>query len=147
MMATLNTQLLDAICRTDLISFSRKCFELLNPGTQFQMNYHIEALAYYLEQVRLGRITRLIINLPPRSLKSLMSSVAFPAFVLGHDPTKRIVGISYSTELAGKLCNDCRQVMNSPWYQRQFPGTRISRIKNTESEVMMTQNGYRLATS
>src|SRR5207302_3901331 len=112
---------LDAICRTNLTSFSRKCFELLNPGTQIQMNYHIEMLAYYLEQVRLGRITRLIINLPPRSLKSIMSSVAFPAFVLGHDPTKRIVGISYSTELSGKFGNDCRQVMNSGFYQRLFP--------------------------
>jgi predicted phage terminase large subunit-like protein len=146
-MSPFNVQQLDAICRTDLTSFGRKCFELLNPGTQFQMNYHIEALAYHLEQVRLGRITRLIINLPPRSLKSLMSSVAFPAFVLGHDPTKRIVGISYSNELAGKFCNDCRQVMISDWYQRLFLGTRISRIKNTESEVMTTRNGYRLATS
>src|SRR5437764_12271080 len=98
MMATLNTQLLDAICRTDFTSFSRKCFELLNPGTQFQMNYHIEALAYHLERVRLGKISRLLINQPPRSLKSHMSSVAFPAYVLGHDPTKRIVGISYSAE-------------------------------------------------
>ena len=50
------------------------------------MNWHILALAFALEQVRSGKIKRLIINMPPRSLKSMMTSVAFPAFVLGHDP-------------------------------------------------------------
>jgi hypothetical protein len=43
------------------------------------MNWHIGAIAHHLKQVRLGRIKRLIINLPPRYLKSLMTSVAFPA--------------------------------------------------------------------
>ena len=72
------------------------------------MNWHIEAMAYHLEQVRLGRIKRLIINLPPRYLKSLVTSVAFPAFVLGHDPTKRLIVASYGSDLAVKLANDCR---------------------------------------
>ena len=67
-------------------SFIEAVFNLLNPGRRFFMNWHILALAYHLEQVRLGRIKRLIINLPPRFLKSLISSIAFPAFVLGHDP-------------------------------------------------------------
>ena len=70
------------------------------------MNWHIQALAYDLEQVRLGRIKRLIINLPPRFLKSLIASIAFPAFVLGHDPTKRIIVISYGLELATKFAYD-----------------------------------------
>jgi hypothetical protein len=42
----------------------------------------------------------LIINIPPRSLKSLMGSVSFPAFVLGHDPSKRIIVVSYGEDLA-----------------------------------------------
>lgn len=74
--------------------FLRKCFHTLSPSAAFQMNWHVLTLAYYLELVRLGKITRLIINLPPRYLKSIAASIAFPAFVLGHDPAKRIIGVS-----------------------------------------------------
>ncbi len=51
------------------------------------------------------------------------------------------------TDLAIKHGTDFRRVMNEPWYQRVFPLTRISRIKNTEFEVTTTQQGFRLATS
>jgi predicted phage terminase large subunit-like protein len=74
-------------------------------------------------------------------------SVALPAFILGHDPTKRLIVVSYGTELSTKHAIDFRAVINSSWYRRVFPGTRISKAKNTESEVMTTAGGYRLATS
>src|SRR6476660_7689576 len=111
-------RVINAIRRTDFFAFSERCFRTLNPGTTFIPNWHIELLAYRLECVRKGEILRLIINMPPRSLKSLLGSVAFPAFVLGHDPTKRFVVLSYSTELATKHANDCRAVMQSHWYKR-----------------------------
>ena len=72
----------NAACRKDLVSFVRKIFHVLAPSATFHMNWHICAIAYYLEQVWLGKIKRLIITVPPRSLKSIMCSVAFPAFVL-----------------------------------------------------------------
>ena len=140
-------RVLDAACRTDFVTFTGMCFHLLTPGKSFLPNWHIEAIAYHLEQVRLGKKRRLIINPPPRSLKSIMSSVAWPAYILGHDPTKRIVAISYASDLATTFSNNFRQILNSPRYQRLFPGTRISRVKNTEFEVTTTRNGYRLATS
>jgi len=111
------------------------------------MNWHICAIAHALEQVRLGKIRRLIITVPPRSLKSIMCSVAFPAFVLGHDPTKRLIVASYSADLAIKFGNDFRTVVNSAEYQAIFPGLRISTIKNTQTEVVTTLNGFRLAIS
>ena len=137
----------DAIYRTDFVCFIGKCFETLAPGSPFYMNWHIYALAYQLEQVRLGKIRRLIVNMPPRSLKSIVSSVAFPAFVLGHNPTERLIAASYGADLAIKHSNDFRAILNSPWYRRLFPGTQISRIKNTEFEVVTTRSGFRLATS
>jgi predicted phage terminase large subunit-like protein len=137
----------DAMHRTDFASFIGKCFHTLQPGRQFHMNWHIAATAYHLEQVRLGKINRLIINMPPRSLKSIMSSVAFPAFVLGHDPTKRIIAVSYGADLAVKHSNDFRAILEAPFYQRLFPRTRISRVKNTEFEVTTTLSGGRMATS
>ena len=72
----------DEACRQDFVSFIRMSFDLLMHGEPLLMNWHIEAMAYHLEQVQLGRIKRLIINLPPRYLKSLVTSVAFPAFLL-----------------------------------------------------------------
>jgi hypothetical protein len=88
----------------------------------------------------------LIISLPPRSLKSLMTSVAFPAFILGHSPTRRIICASYSGELAFRHSNDFRAVLASPWYQEIFPGTRIG-PKDSETEIELTRRGFRLATS
>jgi hypothetical protein len=139
--------LVNAACRRDFVSFVRKGFHVLNPSAIFHMNWHICAIAHRLEQVRLGKIKRLIINVPPRSLKSIMSSVAFPAFVLGHDPTKRLIVASYSADLAIKHGNDFRTVVNSEEYHAIFPGMRISAMKNTQTEVITTLNGFRLAIS
>src|SRR5215203_2453860 len=57
----------------------------------------------------------------------------------------RIICVSYSIELAKKLANDFRAVVESDWYRRIFPGTRIGRFKNTETEIEFTERGYRLA--
>src|SRR4029077_2518106 len=83
----------------------------------------------------------------PRSLKSVCASVAFPAFVLGHNPRQRIICVSYSEGLARKHANDCRAVMRSNLYRRLFPNTRISPKKDTELEFATTRGGNRLATS
>jgi predicted phage terminase large subunit-like protein len=137
----------DVICQLDFASFARKAFQTLEPSSEFLPNWHIDALAYQLEQVRHGKVKRLIVNLPPRMLKSFICSVAYPAFILGLDPTKRVIVLSYSLELAVKLSNDFRALVNSPWYQSVFSNMRISRMKNTEFEVVTTHNGYRLGGS
>jgi hypothetical protein len=116
---------IDAACRGDFMSFGRKCFHQLNPGSAFIPNWHIETIAYHLELVRRGMIKRLIINLPPRGLKSMMSSVSFPAFVLGHDPSKRIIVVSYGEDLAVKLANDFHAIVDSDWYRRLFPWMQV----------------------
>jgi predicted phage terminase large subunit-like protein len=140
-----NLRLVDALCRTDFVSFIRKTFHTLTPAESLQMNFHIYALAFYLELVRLGVITRLVINLPPRSLKSIVASVAFPAFVLGRDPTKQVIAISYDLNLAAKHARDFRALVNSPGYRGLFPLTQLER--DTELEFLTTQRGFRLATS
>ena len=139
--------LVNAACRKDLVSFVRKSFHVLNPAAIFHMNWHICTIAYGLELVRLGYINRLMITVPPRSLKSIMCSVAFPAFVLGRDPTKRLIVVNYSADLAIKHGNDFRAVVNSEEYRGIFPGMRISAMKNTQTEVVTTRNGFRLAMS
>lgn len=133
--------------RTDLKWFIAKCFGTLNPGTQYLSNWHIEAIAWQLEQVRLGHVKRLIIAMPPRSAKSISASIAFPAYLHGHDPNKEIIAVSYAQGLATKLHNDYRTIMSSIWYKDLFPESRIDPKKETEQEVRLTQRGSRLATS
>ena len=143
-----DVRVLDALLRNDFPAFIDKAFTTtLCPGQEFERSWHIEAIASRLEQVRRGKIRRLIINMPPRSLKSIAASVAFPAFVLGLDPTRRFICVSYSGELAKKHSNDFRAVVESPWYRRAFPATKIGPYKNSETEIEFTARGFRLATS
>ena len=138
---------LNAVLRRDFASFLRKTFHTLTPGQAYVPGWHIHAIAHRLQQVHTGQVRRLVINMPPRSLKSIAASVALPAYILGHDPTRRIICVSYSTELAHKHSNDFRAVLDAGWYRDLFPQTRIGLYKNRESEIELTRRGYRLATS
>ncbi len=139
--------LLNAICRTDLYSFVRAVFPVVSTSGPFLPNWHVEAMTHALEQVRQGRISRLIITVPPRYLKSICASVAFPAYVLGHDPTARIICVSYSDTLARSHANDFRALLHSDRYRLLFPGAQVSPSKDTETEIKTTARGFRYATS
>ena len=134
------------LLRHDFATFAGRCFQDLNPQTDLAMNWHLEVIAAKLTAVREGKIRRLIINLPPRHLKSLMASIAFPAWCLGHDPSAQILCVSYAQDLADKLARDCRSTTISPWYQRIFP-TRLAPQRQAVQEFITTRQGYRLATS
>src|ERR1700732_5142381 len=134
------------LLRQDFVSFAARCFQDLNPQAAFAPNWHLEIIAAKLTAVREGKIRRLIINLPPRHLKSLLASIAFPAWCLGHDPSAQILCASYAQDLAGKLARDCRSIMMSPWYRRIFP-TRLAPHRQAVQEFITTRQGYRLATS
>ena len=138
---------LDLVLSQDFRAFAMKVFETVSPGDVFLANWHIDAMTYAAERVIEGKLKRLITTVPPRHLKSIIFSVALPAFLLGLDPTKRIICVSYSADLAVKHANDFRTVMNAAWYRRAFPQTRVSRAKDTQGETMTTARGYRLATS
>ena len=136
----------DAILRSDLGWFAERCFCELNPQAPFLPSWHIKVIAAKLMAVREGKIRRLIITLPPRHLKSLLASIAFPAWCLGHDPSAQILCVSYAQDLADKLARDCRSIMMSPWYRRIFL-TRLAAHRHAVQEFVTTHQGYRLATS
>ena len=117
----LKSRIIEAVCRTDFIDFFQWAFHVLEPGSTLNLNWHHHAIAYRLELVRRGVIKRLIIVAPPRLLKSQMASVAFPAWVLGHEPTARIIGISHGSDLQIKFNNDFRRLVESSRYRTLFP--------------------------
>jgi predicted phage terminase large subunit-like protein len=136
----------EVLLRHDFATFAMRCFHDLNPQTRLAMNWHLRVIAAKLTAVREGKIRRLIINLPPRHLKSLLASIAFPAWCLGHDPSAQILSVSYAQDLADKLARDCRSIMMSPWYRKIFP-TRLAPHRHAVQEFITTRQGYRLATS
>lgn len=146
-MTTLQRELIRVKVRNDLPTFIHRTFQTVAPAQPYLYNWHIDAMAWHLQQCAKGAIKRLVITLPPRYGKSICASVAFPAWVLGRDPSKRIICASYSESLASKHAGDCRIVMESDWYRSAFPGTRISRDKNAELNYVTTRQGFRYSTS
>lgn len=137
----------DAILRHHFPSFIRKCFFELNPSTAYKHNWHIDAIAEHLLACERGEIKRLIINLPPRSLKSICASVAWPAWLLGQDPATRIIACSYAQNLAIKHSLDCRNIIQKQWFKQVFPQARIAAGQNEKAKFVTSQNGFRLSTS
>ncbi len=90
--------------------------------------------------------SRVIINLPPRALKSTIASVLFVAWYLGRNPEKRALCASYNDQLSKTFSRDFRRVVEHPVFQAAFPRFRLG-AKVAEGEIATTLNGYRLATS
>lgn len=139
--------ILHALLRQDLSSFIQKGFDIVTGGEPYHHNWHIDLIASNLEACVRGEIRRLVITIPPRNLKSICASVAFPAWILGHDPRKKVIAVSYAQDLALKHAQDFRAIVDSEIYRQIFPGTRPSSYRNTQSEYITTRGGGRLSTS
>lgn len=140
-------QVLLSLLRSNFASFVHKVFLTINPGSKFLPNWHIDLIAAQLSCLHFLPNKRLIINIPPRSLKSVCVSVAWPAWLLGHNPGARIIVASYCEALSIKHSLDCKLVMSSKWYRAIFPKTILSKSQNTKRKFLTTENGFRLATS
>lgn len=133
--------------RVHLSPFIQKTFETVDPGATFLPNWHIDLISEYLEACYYREIPKLVINMPPRFIKSIAVSVALSAWVLGRDPSEQILCASYSGKLSMKHSVDTRLVLESPWYRATFPGVLIARDQNEKSKFQTTKRGHRIATS
>lgn len=142
------SSLLSAARRQHLSLFLIKAFETLHPGeSPLDLTWYLEAICHALTNVHAGHERRLVVTVPPRHLKSITASVAFVAWVLGHDPTAKIMVASYSHDLARHHSNQTRMIMESEWYQADFLHTRISERGNRALELETTRGGVRKAVS
>lgn len=142
-----NTDILLSLLRTDFKSFCIKVFNTISSADTYMDNWHVDVICNEIEQMIDGNNNRLIINIPPRNMKSIICSVALPAFLLGLDPSTRIICVSYSDELVKKLSNDCKMVMTSSWYKELFPRTVIDSKHCSATNFGTTRSGGRFATS
>ncbi|MEQ8370807.1 MAG: phage terminase large subunit [Alphaproteobacteria bacterium] len=136
----------EALLRKDFYSFAIKAFETVNVGEQFESNWHLKLLCWRLGHTCTGCERRLLVALPPRNLKSFLVSVAFPAWCLGRDPTRRFICCSYTKDLAEKLHRDFVRIIKAPWYKKAFPKLKIG-DKDSLDETTTTKGGFRYATS
>jgi len=134
----------DALTRLDFWIFVMRVFVELT-GETFDDNWHIQLLCGEVDRIRTDPNTCLAVALPPRSLKSIIISIALPAWLMGHNPRTEIICVSYGQELADQLSADCRRVMLSAWYRRLFPGTVLD--KRAVGHLATTAGGKRYATS
>jgi hypothetical protein len=96
----------DSLLRQDFSTFAARCFHDLNPQAELALNWHLEVIAAKLTAVREGKIRRLIINLPPRHLKSLMPR-RLPGVVFWGILRPRSSASAMLQDLAD-LARDCR---------------------------------------
>ena len=139
--------LLTAILRTDFPTFIQRAFAEVEPHTELAMEDYILYVAETLTAVVDGSIKHLIVNEPPRHLKSLLTTVFLPAWLLGKNPTIRIIIVSHQTDLAEKFSRLARQIIASDWYREVFPTTRLSSEHNTVADFQTTLAGSLRATS
>lgn len=136
-----------ALLRQHLAPFIRKSFATVDPGAEYRHNWHIDLIAEYLEACTRREIKRLIINIPPRYMKSICTTVAWPAWLLGKNPSEQIVAASYAEMLALKHSVDCRLVIQSDWYRQAFPSVQLTGDQNEKRKFVTTARGHRFATS
>ena len=128
-----DTTLLTELVRDDLASFTRLAFRAIAPGTDFRTLWFHRALWEKLRQVERGECRRLIVTVPPRSGKSTLVSVALPAWVLGRDPRRKLLCLSFGNDLARALAVQCREVVEAPWYREIFPACGIHERRHRTS--------------
>lgn len=123
-----------------LWEFFLKSWEVLEPGTPLETNWHQELIVEYLELVDSGEIKKLLINIAPRSLKSKIVSVVFPAWQWLRRPSLTHLCCSYVSTLANDLSDDRRTLIQSDWFRSICPEITLSNTKNRISEF---KNNFR----
>jgi len=145
-MTEIPLQLYDAMVRADFATFVGRVMQTLEPGNPYEENWHVHLIAKHLEDVRAGRTRRLMLNMPPRSMKTILVNIAFAAWVLGHDPTRRIMCLTYSREVAEDQAKLFQRLITSDWMRRVFPDLRPT-VPNKLMHWETTVGGRRIAAS
>ena len=146
---------IDAVdCEESLSDFVRGGWKYIDPNP-YVHGWHIDALAEHLQAVVDGDIRRLVINIPPRTSKSSITSVAFPAWTWTQPekshtsgPGVQFLFASYAQSLSIRDSTKCRRLVDSPWYKERW-GNRIQLTQDQATKIRFDnmQGGYRLATS
>lgn len=146
-MSDSNAKVLAAILKRNLNAFVFQAFDREVAEEGLRPTQAIHLICETLQELTEGDVRRQIINLPPRTLKSFICSICFPAWLLGLDPSTKIIVISHDKNLVNSLTYRCRQIIESKWYQEAFPGTSLQSDFSKVDHFKTTAGGGVLAAS
>lgn len=131
-----------------LYEFLKQAWHVIEPSEEYVDNWHIGAVAEHLEEISAGRAKNLLINFPPRMLKTIICAVAWPAWEWIHRPGTKFVFASYSWSLAEDASIRCRALIKSEWYRVRW-GDRFSLLDDRDKKDLFENNkgGARIITS
>lgn len=134
--------------RRSLREYVRQAWHVAEPATPFVGGWHLDAITEYLEAVSRGEIRQLLINVPPRSTKSLQVAVFWPTWEWATHPETRWLFSSYALSLSIRDSLKCRRLIESPWYQERWGSAyQLTGDQNVKSRYDNTRSGLRLSTS
>jgi predicted phage terminase large subunit-like protein len=137
-----------ALAELKLIEFVKQGWDVLEPATPFKLGWHLEAICDHLQAVADNQIKNLIINIPPRYMKSLSVSVFFPCWLWTTRPSLRYLFSSYSSDLSLRDSVKSRRLIQSLWYQARWGGTfQLTSDQNQKTRFDNDKMGYRFSTS
>lgn len=138
----------DERMKRSLRSFIAGAWSIVEPVNAFQPNWHIDMICEHLEAVSRGEISKLLINMPPRHMKSLLVSVFWPCWEWISSPAKRWLFSSYSHDLSVRDSLKSRRLIQSPWFQRRWGDVfNLTSDQNQKTRYDNDKTGYRLSTS
>lgn len=136
------------LCKRSLAEFAKRAWKVLEPTTPLKWGWALDAICMHLEAVTDGRITRLLMNVPPGTMKSLMTGVIWPAWEWGPRDMQemRFIGTSHEETLAIRDNRKCRDLVKSTWYQQLWP-VQLLRDLDGKKEFGNSRKGVRQARS
>lgn len=137
-----------ALYSKSFAEYVKGAWPIIEPGTQYVPNWHIDAIAEHLTAVTDGQILRLLINMPPRHMKSSLVSILWPTWTWTRAANKKWMFSSYALSLSIRDSVACRRLIESPWYQRRWGHKyKLTSDQNQKGRFDNDARGYRLATS
>lgn len=135
------------LCKRSLVDYLRLAWPIVEPATEYTHGWHIDAIAEHLTAATNGEIRNLIINMPPRHMKSLLCAVFWFTWVWTFRPSSRWLFASYSAGLSIRDSVKCRRVIEHPWYQARFGNVyQLTGDQNQKSRFENNKTGLRMAT-
>lgn len=134
------------LCRRSLAHFAQRAWHVLEPAAPLKWGWALDAICQHLEAVTDGKVTRLLMNVPPGSMKSLLTGVIWPAWEWGPRgmPEMRFIGTAHEETLAIRDSRKCRDLIKSEWYQKLWP-LELSRDLDGKREFGNVHKGSRQA--
>lgn len=125
--------------RNDFYAFVQKAFSEIE-GKSLGDQMYLAHVCHRFQQLIDGDFKQMLVNLPGRHLKTFIGSICYPAFLLGKDPSLRILIAAYDEDLAADISRQIRDIMQSAWYRQVFE-TRISEDHAKKNDFATTANG------